>query len=103
MKDKIFGTILLILLSYFFVVYPVCLLLLKYNGIKTKGIINSHLSGGTGRYTTICNNYEFWYNGERYEGNSQIPENPNVVGDTIDIVFLDFWPSFNCPVSFLEG
>ncbi len=102
MKDKVLGTILLILLSYFFIIYPVGLLLLKYNGIKTKGVINSHLSSGRGRYTTICNKYEFWYNGEKYEGNSQIPENPDVVGDSIDIVFLDFWPSFNRPVSYFE-
>ena len=98
-KNKILGGILIAVISYFIIVFPLELLLLKYTGVRTMGIITRDLIGVHSR---ICNKYTFEYKGERYEGNSQIPENPNVVGDSIEVIFLEFWPSFNRPVSYFE-
>ena len=96
-KNKFLGGILIIILSYFLIIFPLKLLMLKYLGTNTIGIINSDLSGGTGSYTRKCNMYEFEYKGTIYSGNSQIPENQHIIGDTISVVFLDFWPSVNRP------
>lgn len=101
-KNKFLGGILIVIWSYFLIIFPLKLLMLKYFGTKTIGIINSDLSRGTGRYARICNMYEFEYKGTIYEGNSQIPENRNIIGDSISIVFLDFWPSVNRPASYFE-
>ena len=101
-KNKFLGGILIIIWSYFLIIFPLKLLMLKYLGTKTIGIINSDLSRGTGRYARICNMYEFEYKGTIYEGNSQIPENQDIIGDTISVVFLDFWPSVNRPASCFE-
>ena len=101
-KNKFLGGILIIIWSYFLIIFPLKLLMLKYFGTKTIGIINSDLSRGTGRYARICNMYEFEYKGTIYEGNSQIPENQDIIGDTISVVFWDFWPSVNRPASCFE-
>lgn len=101
-KNKFLGGILIIIWSYFLIIFPLKLLMLKYLGTKTIGIINSDLSRGTGRYARICNMYEFEYKGTIYEGNSQIPENQDIIGDTISVVFWDFWPSVNRPASCFE-
>ena len=56
------------------------------------------------QYVTSTDNgfnvYEFDYEGKRYKGISEIPFTLDVVGDSIDIVFFEFWPDFNRPKSF---
>ena len=101
LKDKILSVILLLPWIYVLLVCPIALQILKRSGVKTKAIITAD-PGGYYKGTKWYLYYEFWHNGERYRGNSLIPENPNVVGDSIDILYLDFWPSFNCPISYFD-
>ncbi|MCR4773442.1 MAG: hypothetical protein K5854_03690 [Prevotella sp.] len=89
LKDKILSVIAILPWIYFLLVYPIALQILKWDGVRTKAIITAD-PGGYYKGTKWYLYYEFWYNGERYRGNSQIPKNPDVVGDSIDIVFLDF-------------
>ena len=89
-------------LSHFFIVLPIVDYYLEKNGTWTRGILTTMSSQL--RYATPSNNgfnvYEFDYEGKRYKGISEIPFTPDVVGDTIDIVFFEFWPDFNRPKSF---
>ena len=89
-------------LFYCIIVVPIACQILKRNGTKTKAIITPY----TGEYykgTKWYLHYHFYYGGKQYIGNSLIPqENKDVVGDSIDVLFFEFWPSFNCPVSYFE-
>ena len=74
------------------------LVLLKTNGVRTKALVTSTVVSlirwGDPRYV-----YVFKYNGEEYTGNSLIEEKDyQRVGDSIEIVYLKYWPSMNRPV-----
>lgn len=73
------------------------LILLQTHGTKTKALVTSSVV-----YTKIRSNphylYTFQYEGNHYEGNSLIEEKDIYrVGDSIDVLFLEFWPSMNRP------
>ncbi|KAF2327389.1 hypothetical protein [Flavobacterium daemonense] len=74
-------------------------LLLKSQGICTKSILTNELSKIRGHKPTLV--YNFWLNGKRYDGNSNIEE-LNKVGDSICVVYLKWMPSINRPISFFE-
>lgn len=78
------------------------LVLLQTIGTETKAVVIPVIT-----YTKIRSNpkylYEFKYNGNEYNGNSLIKEEEHQrVGDTINIVFLEFWPSMNRPTYYFK-
>ena len=89
-------------LSHFFIALPIVDYYLEKKGTRTRGVMTSISSNL--QYVTSTDNgfnvYEFDYEGKRYKGISEIPFTLDVVGDSIDIVFFEFWPDFNRPKSF---
>lgn len=78
------------------------LILLKMIGTETKAVVIPIVT-----YTKIRSDpeylYSFKYKGNEYTGNSLIDEEEEQrLGDTINIVFLDFWPSMNRPTYYFK-
>jgi hypothetical protein len=46
--------------------------------------------------------YSFSYNGNEYKGNSLINSSTGKPGDSIEVVFLEAYPSINRPTSFFK-
>lgn len=99
---KIILVIIVFFYIYALVCIPILCQILKTGGAKTTGVITPYYSDGYYRGVKRNFFYEFEYNGRRYEGNSLIPKDSDVVGDSIEILFFEFWPSFNRPVSYFE-
>ena len=77
-------------------------ILLENYGIKTRAVV-TNVVNGTGRFHRACYLYEFMIGGECYTGNSLIDKSEkDRVGDSIDVLYLDFWPSTTRPTSFFE-
>ena len=78
------------------------LILRQTHGTKKKALVTS-----TVVYTKIRSNphyvYKFQYNGNVYEGNSLIEEKDvQRVGDSIDVLFWEFWPTMNRPTYYFK-
>jgi hypothetical protein len=74
----------------------------KHFGICKKALITSDLSTWSSRYTNMNYLYEFSYKGKVYCGNSLIHDDPSKVGDSICVVFLEFYPRINRPLSYFK-
>lgn len=99
----IFSVFSLSILVYAVVLIPIGASVLKHHGSKIKAMITSNESSWWGRYTSINYLYEFTINGKTYTGNSLIKveeNNSNHIGDSIEVLYFDFWPSFNRPIYF---
>jgi hypothetical protein len=76
--------------------------ILQHYGVCKYALITSNLSTWTKRYTNMNYLYEFSYKGKVYRGNSLIHDDPSKVGDSICIVFLEFYPRINRPLSYFK-
>jgi hypothetical protein len=73
------------------------LILLQTHGTKTKAVVSSMVISSI-KYGHPKYLYVFQYEGKEYSGNSLIEEKDTYrVGDSIDVLFLDFWPTMNRP------
>lgn len=77
--------------------------ILKHYGIKSKAVITDIESSLVHRYTTNSYLYEFRVGDRYYSGNSLIEVgNKDKIGDTIEILYFEHWPSFNRPIYFYK-
>ena len=76
--------------------------LLRINGVKTYAVITAEPSSYARRYTKVYYMYSFSYNGNEYKGNSLINSSTGKPGDSIEVVFLEAYPSINRPTSFFK-
>ncbi|WP_044077541.1 hypothetical protein, partial [Prevotella sp. oral taxon 317] len=87
---------------YHVVFYFVGNFLLRINGVKTYAVITAEPSSYARRYTKVYYMYSFSYNGNEYKGNSLINSSTGKPGDSIEVVFLEAYPSINRPTSFFK-
>ena len=87
---------------YHVVLYFVGNFLLRINGVKTYAVITAEPSSYARRYTKVYYMYSFSYNGNEYKGNSLINSSTGKPGDSIEVVFLEAYPSINRPTSFFK-
>ena len=87
---------------YHVVLYFVGNFLLRINGVKTYAVITAEPSSYARRYTKVYYMYSFSYNGNEYKGNSLINCSTGKPGDSIEVVFLEAYPSINRPTSFFK-
>lgn len=82
---------------------PILLCILKKYGIKTEAVITSNTSTWLHRWTTSCYMYEFYVGDETYEGNSMVEDdNASKIGTKVQILYLDWFPSFNRPIYYWD-
>lgn len=82
---------------------PILTVLLKYYGSRCEAIITSTESSLVHRYTSNNYLYEFRLGEKTYTGNSLIQVgNKDKIGETIQVLYFEFFPSFNRPVTFYE-
>lgn len=78
--------------------------ILKHYGSQSKAVITDNESPVFHRYTTNCYLYEFYVGDETYTGNSLIEVgNKDKIGDTIEILYFQCWPSFNRPIYYYDN
>lgn len=78
--------------------------ILKHYGSQCKAVITDNESSLIHRYTTNCYLYEFSVGDETYTGNSLIEVgNKDKIGDTIEILYFQCWPSFNRPIYYYDN
>ena len=102
MKKKNRNILAIIFISFFalfFLKIAIGNFLLKRQGICTKSILTSEVEKVRNHKPTLV--YNFWVNGEKYDGNSNIEE-LNKVGDSICVVYLKWYPNINRPTSYFE-
>lgn len=87
---------------YHVMLYFVGNFLLRINGVKTYAVITAEPSSYARRYTKVYYMYSFSYNGNEYKGNSLINSSTGKPGDSIEVVFLEAYPSINRPTSFFK-
>lgn len=98
----IYISVCLGLFAYLFIGTPILLSILKKYGTKTEAIITSSTIGGP-RYTTPNYVYEFYVGDKTYEGNSLVEErDESKIGTKIQILYLDWFPSFNRPIYYWD-
>lgn len=82
---------------------PILTVILKHHGNRCKGIITANESSLVHRWTSNNYLYEFKVGDKTYTGNSLIKVGKNdKIGDTINVLYFEFMPSFNRPLSFYE-
>ena len=82
---------------------PILTVILKHHGNRCKGTITANESSLVHRWTSNNYLYEFKVGDKTYTGNSLIKEgNNDKIGDTINVLYFEFMPSFNRPLSFYE-
>ena len=69
---------------------------------KTYAVITAEPSSYARHYTKVYYMYSFSYNGNEYKGNSLINSSTGKPGDSIEVVFLEAYPSINRPTSFFK-
>ena len=82
---------------------PILTAVLKYHGSRCKAIITANESSLVHRWTSNNYIYEFSLKNKTYTGNSLIKVgNKDKIGDTVEVLYFEFIPSFNRPLSFYE-
>jgi len=82
---------------------PILTVILKHHGNRCKGTITANESSLVHRWTSNNYLYEFSLGNKTYTGNSLIKVgNNDKIGDTITVLYFEFFPSFNRPVTFYE-
>ncbi len=97
---KILGILFIVFFSLFFLKIGIGNYLLKGNGICAKAILTDEITGVRGHKDTLV--YKFWIDGKAYDGNSNV-EDLSKAGGNICIVYLEWMPSVNRPLSFYDG
>lgn len=92
----------IIFLMAIFARYHIGNILLKNYGKKTRAVV-TNVVNGKGRFHSPCYLYEFMIKGEYYTGNSLIEKSEKGrIGDSIDVLYLDFCPSTTRPTYFFK-
>ena len=82
---------------------PILTVILKHHGNRCKGTITANESSLVHRWTSNNYQYEFKVGDKTYTGNSLIKVgNIELIGDSIEVLYFEFMPSFNRPLSFFE-
>lgn len=82
---------------------PILTVILKHHGNRCKGTITANESSLVHRWTSNNYLYEFKVGDKTYTGNSLIKVgNIELIGDSIEVLYFEFMPSFNRPLSFYE-
>ena len=82
---------------------PILTSILKHQGARCKATITANESSWVHRWTSNNYLYEFNVGDKTYIGNSLIKVgNKEKIGDSIEVLYFEFMPSFNRPVSFYE-
>lgn len=82
---------------------PILTVILKHHGNRCKGTITANESSLVHRWTSNNYLYEFKVGDKTYTGNSLIKVvDTELIGDSIEVLYFEFIPSFNRPVSFYE-
>ena len=82
---------------------PILTVILKHHGNRCKGTITANESSLVHRWTSNNYLYEFKIGDKTYTGNSLIKVvDTELIGDSIEVLYFEFIPSFNRPVSFYE-
>ena len=82
---------------------PILTSMLKHQGARCKATITANESSWVHRWTSNNYLYEFNVGDKTYIGNSLIKVgNKEKIGDSIEVLYFEFMPSFNRPVSFYE-
>ena len=82
---------------------PILTVILKHHGNRCKGTITANESSLVHRWTSNNYLYEFNVGDKTYTGNSLIKVgNIELIGDSIEVLYFEFMPSFNRPLSFYE-
>ena len=98
----IYFSICIVFFTYTVIGIPILLNILKKHGTQTEAVITSTTMGGP-RYTTPCYVYEFYVGDKTYEGNSLVEErDASKIGTKVQILYLDWLPSFNRPVYYWD-
>ena len=84
---------------YHVVLYFVGNFLLRISQVSYAGTHSSNLLGFC---LKVYYMYSFSYNGNEYKGNSLINSSTRKPGDSIEVVFLEAYPSINRPTSFFK-
>lgn len=93
----------LCIIVYALVVTPILTVILKHQGNRCKAIITANESSWVHRYTSNNYLYEFCVGDKTYTGNSLIKVgNKEKIEDTIEVLYFEFYPSFNRPIYFYE-
>lgn len=91
------------LLAYCFIATPILLSVLKKHGVKTEAVITPNTSSWLHRYTTNCYLYEFQVGDKTYDGNSLVEEwDYRKIGTRVQVLYLDWYPSFNRPTYYWD-
>lgn len=82
---------------------PILTVILKHHGNRCKGTITANESSLVHRWTSNNYLYEFKVGDKTYTGNSLIKVGDiESIGDSIEVLYFEFIPLFNRPVSFYE-
>jgi len=71
-------------------------IILEYKGVCVKSVLTKETTKVRGLRSTLV--YNFWIKGKVYSGNSNV-EDLSKAGDSICVVYLDWMPSINRPLS----
>ncbi len=82
---------------------PILTVILKHHGSRCNGTITANESSLVHRWTSNNYLYEFKVGDKTYTGNSLIKVGDiESIGDSIEVLYFEFIPLFNRPVSFYE-
>lgn len=82
---------------------PFLTIVLKHYGNRCKAVITSTGTSWLHRYSRNDYQYEFNVENKYYTGNSLIEVgNEDKIGDTIDVLYFRYFPTFNRPVYFYK-
>lgn len=101
---KVLFYMALCVVIYALIIIPILTSVLKHHGIRCEAIITSGESAPFyTRYSTNDYLYEFTIDEKTYTGNSLIKVgNTYKIGDSIEILYFNKWPSFNRPISYYD-
>lgn len=89
--------------AYAVIGVPILLGMLKKHGVITEAVITPNTSSWVHRYTTNCYLYEFQVGDKTYDGNSLVEEGDyRKIGTRVQVLYLDWYPSFNRPTYYWD-
>lgn len=96
---KTIGVLFIIFIILFFLKTSIGNYLLEIKGSCTKSVLTNETTKVKYHSPTLV--YNFWINGKVYDENSNV-EDLSKAGDSICVVYLEWMPSINRPLSFFD-